>query len=375
MEGAQRQARPIEAVEDPGAGEARRASARLPERQREALSLQGDDGLSYEEIAARMDLSHEAVARLIAHARINLYDELRGTPLASVPSADCERAMGAIAAREDGELEPDSEEAAWLDDHLSGCERCALAIEQMREAASAYSGKLSVAAVGGDPQLPRSHRADPRPAPRGTGDPPRTNRISRRRVVLAAIPLALVAAGAAAALVWRGDSPAPAGSAVEASAGSGAGGSVNRGEGDPASEGRHAKGENAGEKAGKREKRKNTTGEPSGNAGAAVTGPASSGTSAPPAAGGGSGDGNGGDQTASNRQSSSEAGVGATQRTSSPPRTSKPKSPSTSTQASPPAATTPTTTTTEASPPAEEPPDEPGHRGEPPGKPAGRPAR
>ena len=118
-------------------GEAvREASMRLPERQREALALSGLERRSYEEIAASMETSADAVAQLISRARINLYDELRGTALASVaaPSPDCERALPLVAAREDGQLGSGSDgEAAWLDAHLTVCHRCSLGAEQMRQ--------------------------------------------------------------------------------------------------------------------------------------------------------------------------------------------------------------------------------------------------
>jgi DNA-directed RNA polymerase specialized sigma24 family protein len=65
-------------------GEAREACMRLPERQREALALHGVERLSYKEIAASMGTSSGLVAQLISRARINLYDELQGTALASV---------------------------------------------------------------------------------------------------------------------------------------------------------------------------------------------------------------------------------------------------------------------------------------------------
>jgi len=57
---------------------------RLPERQREALELREREGMSYERIAARTGTGPGRVAQLLERARINLYDELRGTPLAAV---------------------------------------------------------------------------------------------------------------------------------------------------------------------------------------------------------------------------------------------------------------------------------------------------
>lgn len=116
-------------------GDAATARASLPERQREALELRELRGLSYEEIAASMGTTRECVSQLIAHSWINLYDELEGTILASVaPSAECERALGLTAAREDGELDPESADAHWLDAHVEDCDRCRRGVEEIHEA-------------------------------------------------------------------------------------------------------------------------------------------------------------------------------------------------------------------------------------------------
>lgn len=160
----------------------REASLRLPERQREALELRDRDGRSYEEIAAALGMNRGAVGKLIARARINLYDELRGTPLASlVPSPDCERALPLIAMREDGELEAAAEDPRWLDSHLADCERCALAVEQMGEAEAAYRGGASA-----DPGRETDRRATVAVGPMPT---------RRRRAILAAALAGLLLAG------------------------------------------------------------------------------------------------------------------------------------------------------------------------------------
>lgn len=144
-----RVARQSEAAPESAPEEVRDASLRLPARQREALALAGLAPLSYDEIAAIMEMNGSTVAQLISRARINLYDELRGTVLASVapPSPECERALPSIAAREDGQLEASSAEAAWLDGHLAACGRCRLAVEQMEEARTSYSAWAPIAAV------------------------------------------------------------------------------------------------------------------------------------------------------------------------------------------------------------------------------------
>lgn len=127
--------------------EIREANARLPERQREALALRELEELSYDEIAAAMEMNRNSVAQLISRARINLRDELRGGALTSVAasSADCERALPLIAMRDDGQLDPDSADADWLDRHLSGCGTCPVAAEAMQEAGASYRLWLPVA--------------------------------------------------------------------------------------------------------------------------------------------------------------------------------------------------------------------------------------
>src|SRR5829696_5651047 len=127
--------------------EVRRASMRLPARQREALALRELGQLPYGEIAVIMETQHDAVAQLISRGRINLSDELHGTVLASVaaPSAECERALPLIAMHDDGQLDAMSGDAVWLDEHLAGCERCGLGVEAMGEAAASYRAWVPMA--------------------------------------------------------------------------------------------------------------------------------------------------------------------------------------------------------------------------------------
>jgi RNA polymerase sigma factor (sigma-70 family) len=116
------------------------ANARLPERQRAALALRELEELSYDEIAAVMDMNRNSVAQLISRARISLRDELRGTVLASVvaSSPECERALPLIAMRDDHQLDGDTDDAAWLRAHLAACDRCRLGLEAMQEAGASY---------------------------------------------------------------------------------------------------------------------------------------------------------------------------------------------------------------------------------------------
>ncbi|HZO06083.1 MAG TPA: sigma-70 family RNA polymerase sigma factor [Solirubrobacterales bacterium] len=127
--------------------EVRAANARLPERQREALALRELEEMSYDEIAAVMEMNRNSVAQLISRARISLRDELRGTALASVTAAspECERALPLIAARDDGQLDPDSEDASWLAAHLASCETCLVATAAMEEAGVSYRAWIPVA--------------------------------------------------------------------------------------------------------------------------------------------------------------------------------------------------------------------------------------
>jgi RNA polymerase sigma factor (sigma-70 family) len=217
------------------------ASMRLLERQREVLALRDLEELSYDEIAAIMEIGSHAVAQLIARARINLRDELGGTALASVaaPSPECERALPLIAARDDGELEAASREAAWLDAHLAGCDRCVLGVEAMREARASYRAWVPIAPV---PWLleetmakaaelagaewsgavaetgAASASAEPLPdTPPAKAAGPRRGKAPRRLVAFAAgLAALLLLAGLAAALVGHDPSATPAGPAADA---------------------------------------------------------------------------------------------------------------------------------------------------------------
>jgi RNA polymerase sigma-70 factor (ECF subfamily) len=128
-----------------GQEEIRAANATLPERQREVLALRELEELSYDEIAEIMDMNRNSVAQLISRARISLRDALRGTALASIAtsSADCERAVSLLAARQDRQKAADGD---WLADHLFECETCRLSREAMEEAGVSYRAWLPIAA-------------------------------------------------------------------------------------------------------------------------------------------------------------------------------------------------------------------------------------
>jgi RNA polymerase sigma factor (sigma-70 family) len=126
-------------------GDVREANGRLPERQREVLALRELEGFSYDEIAAIMGSDRTSVAQLIARARIELRDELRGTALASIAasSPDCERGQALIAMRQDRELDG-AGDRAWLVEHLAACETCRSAQEAIQEAGISYRAWLPI---------------------------------------------------------------------------------------------------------------------------------------------------------------------------------------------------------------------------------------
>jgi hypothetical protein len=126
------------------------ATAQLPQRQREALALRELLRLSHEQIASVMGIQTAAVASLLARARLQLRTQLRGPSdqIAACPERD--RALAAIARRQDSQAIADAEEP-WLLEHLGQCATCNRAHGAMLEASVCY----------------RAWRADDRP---GDGD-------------------------------------------------------------------------------------------------------------------------------------------------------------------------------------------------------------
>jgi hypothetical protein len=340
--------------------------ARLPGRQREALTLHGAEHLSYEEIAVRMDTSPGSVAQLISRARINLYDELRGTALASVapPSPECEQALPLIVAREDGQLEAVSGDPAWLDAHLAGCERCRLGMEQMREAEAAYLAGVSIASAGEAlakaspaPGPPSASTAAPLPVSSRTGLP------RSRAVLVGALAALLLLGGLAAAFIRDAGAPTPDSSAADAAPAQGNARSDSE-----------AKAVNAGDETRGAAKGKAKTSSTASDRSAGSRNSAAAATPTPltvpvqATSGGGARS----EPVSGSTGSSGKAGVKPTQQTSAPKPASKPKPAPTAMPTSQPASEPATTPTTEA-PPAEEPSDAPGRSGEAPGKPPGHP--
>ena len=359
--------------------EIRNANMQLPERQREALALRELE-LSYEEIAAIMATSAHTVAELISRARINLQGELGGTALASVvaPSPECERALPLIAARDDGQLEAGSRDAAWLDAHLAGCDRCRLGVEVMREAGTSYRAWAPIAAVpwlfketaakaaelsGADWSEPSAEAAaasalaesrpgtpSAHPADRGRGKP------SRRRTTLAVSLVALLLLAGLAAAFARDDPPA---TPADPTAGPGAGPRVG-----PARRAR-AKASKPRPKSGKAGKPKLSAAKTKAQAG---TTSASSPSPAPLAT-----EGEAPSEPASGPDPSpGQTAIQPTRQTAAPKPSPKPKSTSSPT---PPPAPQPAPAPAVVEPaPIEEPSEKP-KKNEPPGKPPDRPPR
>jgi predicted transcriptional regulator len=114
------------------------ATAKLPERQREALALRELLGLSHAQISEVMGIEPPAVAPLLARARLRLRSERRGTE--SEPGADCaerERALRVLACRQDSEP-LSNEDDVWLLEHLGTCGGCEMAHAAMLEASVCY---------------------------------------------------------------------------------------------------------------------------------------------------------------------------------------------------------------------------------------------
>jgi Sigma-70, region 4 len=123
----------VEAV----AGELSRATAQLPERQREALALRERIGLSHAQIATALGVERAAVAPLLARSRLRLRSELRGSAAPPVDCSERDRALRTMALRQDGE-EVSGADEDWLLDHLGNCAGCSQAHAAMLEASVCY---------------------------------------------------------------------------------------------------------------------------------------------------------------------------------------------------------------------------------------------
>jgi Sigma-70, region 4 len=142
------------------AGELAAATARLPQRQREALALRERFGFSYAEMGRAIGVEPTAVAPLLARARLGLRSQLRGTepPTGECPERD--RALRTIVRRRDGE-EVTAADEDWLIDHLGHCTTCAGSHLAMLEASACYRAwqlpeSERETAAGADPSGPAS---------------------------------------------------------------------------------------------------------------------------------------------------------------------------------------------------------------------------
>lgn len=119
------------------AAELAAASARLPQRQREALALRELLGLSHAEVAAVIGLEPAAVPALLARSRLRLRSELREAPEARSDCPERERMLRTATLRQDKEAVSEADDD-WLLDHLGHCESCARAHAGMLEASGCY---------------------------------------------------------------------------------------------------------------------------------------------------------------------------------------------------------------------------------------------
>jgi hypothetical protein len=124
-------------LSDAVAGELAAASRRLPVAEREALALRELVGLGYDELAEVTGVERDAVAPLLAGARLRLRAELRGAPHPQPPCDERDRALRTIALRQDGEEVPVADDD-WLIDHLGHCRGCRQVHAAMLEASACY---------------------------------------------------------------------------------------------------------------------------------------------------------------------------------------------------------------------------------------------
>jgi len=120
------------------AAELAAASAKLPERQREALVLRELLHLSHEQMAEVMGVDASAAAPLLARARLRFRAERRGTETELGPDcAERDRSLRLLACRQDSEP-LSSDDDSWLLTHLGECRSCQTAHAAMLEASVCY---------------------------------------------------------------------------------------------------------------------------------------------------------------------------------------------------------------------------------------------
>jgi Sigma-70, region 4 len=112
------------------------ANAALAADQREVLAMRELLGLSHAEIAAASGSDENAVALLLASARLTLRTELRAMP----PDDGCperERGLRILVRRQDGEAVGDADDV-WIREHMGGCPECERHHAAMLEASVRY---------------------------------------------------------------------------------------------------------------------------------------------------------------------------------------------------------------------------------------------
>jgi hypothetical protein len=124
-------------LSDAVAAEVGRATLALPERQREVLALRESARLSHDQIASVLGLDNAAVAPLLARARLALREQRRGLAASPVVCAERDRALRALARRQDSEALTGDDDA-WLHRHLAECVECDQAHAAMLEASVCY---------------------------------------------------------------------------------------------------------------------------------------------------------------------------------------------------------------------------------------------
>jgi RNA polymerase sigma factor (sigma-70 family) len=124
------------------ARELEQATARLPQPQREALALRELMRLSHQQISQVVQIDQRAVAPLLAHARLGLRAERRGTPAGMEPCEHADRALTLLACRQDSEP-LSGEDHEWLLTHVGQCKSCEMAHAAMLEASVCYRATVA----------------------------------------------------------------------------------------------------------------------------------------------------------------------------------------------------------------------------------------
>jgi hypothetical protein len=124
------------------AAELAAATAKLPERHREALALRELLRLSHDQIAQVMEIDAAAVAPLLARARLRLRQERRDVSVQG-SCDDADRALRVLARRQDSEP-LSAEDDHWLHGHLLACATCNATHAAMIESSVCYRAWDSV---------------------------------------------------------------------------------------------------------------------------------------------------------------------------------------------------------------------------------------